>query len=229
MTRQSNISAFASRLVVSLLLLLAPMGVRAQRFLQIERDTVPFFQGFAVSVDLVGAAMMHLGDYGQYEGALRVNLHNQYFPIVEVGYGKADHTSDAITGIAYKTAAPYFRVGADVNILKQKHTGNRLFIGLRYAFTNYKVDISRLTFPDPVWQWDTSFNVKDEPCSQHWAEVVIGIDAKIAGPLHLGWSARYKTRLSHNDGQMGNVWYVPGYGTQDSSALGATFNVILDI
>ena len=225
----ANICASTSRLVVSLLFLLAPVVVQAQRFLKIERDSVAFFQGFTVSVDLVGPVMLYLGDYGQYEGAVRANLHNQYFPVLEVGYGQANHEEDAITGIAYKTSAPYFRIGADVNILKKKHTGNRLFLGLRYAFTSYKVDISRAEFSDPVWLWDTSFSVKDEPCKQSWAEVVFGLEAKIKGPLHLGWTARYKTRLSHNDGVMGKTWYVPGYGTQDSNALGATFNVIIDI
>lgn len=229
MIRQANISISISRLVVSLLLLLAPVVVQAQRFLKIERDSVPFFQGFAVSADLVGPAMLHLGDHGQYEVALRVNLHDQYFPVLEVGYGKANHEEDVITGIAYKTSAPYFRIGADVNILKKKHTGNRLYLGLRYAFTSYKVDISRPDYSDPVWQWNTSFSVKDEPCKQSWAEIVFGLDAKIAGPLHLGWSARYKVRMSHNDGTIGQTWYVPGFGTQDSNALGATFNVIIDI
>jgi len=229
MTRQANISTSASRLIVSLLLLLAPVVVQAQRFLKIERDSVPFFQGFAVSVDLVGAAMMYFGEYGQYEGALRVNLHNQYYPVLEVGYGKADHDDDVVTGLAYKTAAPYFRIGGDVNILKNKHSGNRLYFGLRYAFTSYKVDVSRTMFEDPVWKWDTSFSVKDDPCSQHWAEIVFGLDAKIVGPLHLGWSVRYKMRLSHNDGTLGQTWYVPGYGKQDSNSLGATFNVIVDI
>ena len=229
MIRQANISISISRLVVSLLLLLAPVAVQAQRFLKIERDSVPFFQGFAVSADLVGPAMLHLGDHGQYEAALRVNLHDQYFPVLEVGYGKANHEEDVITGIAYKTSAPYFRIGADVNILKKKHTGNRLYLGLRYAFTSYKVDISRPDYSDPVWQWNTSFSVKDEPCKQSWAEIVFGLDAKIAGPLHLGWSARYKVRMSHNDGTIGQTWYVPGFGTQDSNALGATFNVIIDI
>ena len=229
MTHQANICISTSRLIVSLLLFMAPVVVQAQRFLKIERDSVPFFRGIAVSADLVGPAMLHLGDHGQYEAALRVNLHDQYFPILEVGYGKANHEEDAITGIAYKTSAPYFRIGADANILKNKHTGNRLFLGLRYAFTSYKVDISRPEFSDPVWQWGTLFDVKGERCKQSWAEVVFGLDAKIAGPLHLGWSARYKVRMSHSDGVMGNTWYVPGYGTQDSSALGATFNVIIDI
>jgi hypothetical protein len=73
------------------------------------------------------------------------------------------------------------------------------------------------------------FVINDEQCSQHWAELLFGIDAKVFGPLHLGWSARYRFRLAHQDGVMGKTWYVPGYGLQDTSTLGATFNVIIDI
>lgn len=201
----------------------------AQSFLKLERDSVPFFRGFAVSADLVGLAQMQFGDYGQYEGALRLNLHDQYFPIVEVGVGRANHQDDEVTGITYKTSAPYFRVGLDVNIMKNKHAPNRIYAGVRYGYTSYKVNIDRQPFPDPVWKWETSYGVVDEPCSQHWAEILFGIDAKIAGPLHLGWSARYRNRLSHNDGQMEKTWYVPGYGIQDTSTLGVTFNVSIDI
>jgi hypothetical protein len=63
----------------------------------------------------------------------------------------------------------------------------------------------------------------------HWAEAVIGIDAKIWGPFHLGWSARYKLRLSHKEGDFGKTWYAPGFGINDTSDLAATFNVIIDI
>lgn len=205
----------------------SPVG--AQGFLRLERDSIPMFKGFAVSGDLVGAAQLLLSDYGQYEGALRINLHDQYFPIVEVGYGRANHEDDQVTGITYKTQAPYFRLGIDLNMLKRKHTGNRLFVGLRYGYTNYKVDIARRPYPDPVWQTETSFGVKGEGCYQHWAEMVFGLDAKVFGPLHLGWSVRYRQRLAHDDGIMGNVWYVPGFGRQGSSRLGGTFNVSIDI
>ena len=229
MIRRSNISAYASRIVISLLLLMAPMAVQAQHFLKIERDSVPFFRGFAVSVDLVGVLQMHLGDYGQYEGALRLNLHDQYFPIVELGYGHANHSNDIVTEISYKTKAPYFRIGADFNLMKNKHTGNRIFAGLRYGYTNYKVDLSRSPFSDPYWQWTTSFEVNGLSCYQHWCEILFGLDAKVAGPFHLGWSARYRIRMSHDDGFVGRMWYVPGFGIQDTSNLGATFYASIDI
>lgn len=233
MIRLSSICTFISKSRLWLVMLLVchlSMGTAsAQGFLKLQRDTVPFFRGFAVSADLVGLAQMHLSDYGQYEGALRINLHDQYFPVVELGIGRADHDYDEVTNLSYKTSAPYFRIGADVNIAKNKHAHNRIYAGVRYGYTSYKVDISRQPFPDPVWKWNTSYGVVGEQCSQHWAELVFGIDAKMAGPLHLGWSVRYRNRLSHDNGQMGNTWYVPGYGIQDTSTLGATFNVIIDI
>jgi len=229
MTHRKLISASISRLVLSLLLLLASTDAGAQGFFKYQHDSIPLFRGFAVSIDLVGLAQMQLSDYGQYEAALRLNLHDQYFPTFELGYGRANHEDDEVTRLSYKTQAPYFRIGADVNIMKKKHTGNRVFIGLRYAFTSYKVDVNRVPFDDPTWGWKTEYDVSGVPCSQHWAELLFGIDARVAGPLHLGWSARYRTRISHDDGIIGKTWYVPGYGTQDSSTLGATFNITIDI
>ena len=173
--------------------------------------------------------MMELSDYGQYEGALRINLHDEWFPIAELGYGKASHTDDPVTHIRYETSAPYFRIGIDKNLLKQKHGPYRFYAGLRYAYTSYKVNLSRDNFKDPVWKWDTGFGVKDEQCNFHWLEVALGADATIWGPLHLGWSVRYKRRISHNDGIIGRTWYVPGFGVNSDTRLGGTFNVIIDI
>lgn len=229
MTIKSCISTSIRKLAISLLLLTMSSAASAQmKFFTIQKDSIPLFRGFAVSFDLVGAGMLALSDYGQYEAALRVNLHDEWFPIVEAGVGKATH-DDEVTQLYYSTSAPYFKVGIDKNMLKDKHGPNRLYVGLRYGFTSYKIDLSRPDFPDPVWLWNTGFGVKDASCKYHWTEVVIGVDAKIFGPLHLGWSVRYKQRLAHSEeGEFGNPWYVPGFGTYNTN-LGATFNVIIDI
>lgn len=229
MTIKSCISTSIRKLAISLLLLTMSSAASAQmKFFTIQKDSIPLFRGFAVSFDLVGAGMLALSDYGQYEAALRVNLHDEWFPIVEAGVGKATH-DDEVTQLYYSTSAPYFKVGIDKNMLKDKHGPNRLYVGLRYGFTSYKIDLSRPDFPDPVWLWNTGFGVKDASCKYHWAEVVVGVDAKIFGPLHLGWSVRYKQRLAHSEeGEFGNPWYVPGFGTYNTN-LGATFNVIIDI
>ena len=218
------------RAAISGLLLTVALTAQAQmKFFAFQKDSIPVFRGFAVSFDLVGAGLMAFTDNGQYEGALRLNLHDEWFPIVEAGLGRADH-DDAVTRIRYKTSAPYFRIGIDKNMLKDKHGRNRLYIGLRYAFTSYKVDISRPDFPDPVWMWDTGYGIKDASCNQHRIEALVSVDAQIAGPLHLGWSVRYKRRIAHSEeGNFGNTWYVPGYGMYGDTRLGGTFNVIIDI
>ena len=217
------------RLTISLLLVAMATSTQAQmKFFTLQKDSVALFRGFAVSFDLAGAGMLMLSDYGQYEAALRVNLHDEWFPIVEAGLGKATHDDD-VTRLYYSTSAPYFKIGIDKNMLRDKHGPNRLYLGVRYGFTSYKVDITHPDFSDPTWQWNTSFAVKDAACKYHWAEIVIGLDAKIYGPLHLGWSVRYKQRLAHSeDGDWGKPWYVPGFGTYDTK-LGGTFNVIIDI
>lgn len=229
MTHRQNISTFISSLAVSLLLLVAAQPSMAQgKMFKIEKDSVPMFNGLAVSFDLVGPVMRAMSDYGDYEAALRINLHDQYFPVVEVGYGQAER-DDEVTGIYYKTGAPFFRIGCDLNLLKNKHAPNRLYGGIRYAFTSYKVDIARPGITDPVWGDETGFDIEGDACNQHWFEVVFGLDAQIWGPLHMGWTVRYKRRVSHKDSSIGNTWYIPGYGTYGDTRLGANFNVIIDI
>ena len=229
MTHIQKTSTSISRLAFSLLLLFAATVAQAQgKLFSLQKDSVPLFRGFAVSVDIAGPLVKAMSDYGEMEGALRINLHDQAVPIVKIGYGEADHNNE-VTQISYSTKAPYFRVGCDLNLLKNKHTPNRIYGGLRYAFTSYKVDMARPEISDPIWGSQTSFEIVGESCNQHWAEVVIGLDAKIFGPLHLGWNVRYKRRLAHKDCSAGKTWYVPGYGKWGDTRLGANFNVIIDI
>ena len=236
MTHQKSISAYISTLTISLVLLLCATNVTAQNkkggsrvngFTQ-KADTTALFKGFAVSVDVVGLGQKLLGDYGQYEAALRLNLKDKYFPIVELGYGECNHTDDA-TDINYKTKAPYGKIGIDFNVLKNKHDIYRLYAGLRYAITSFKYDLFKPGVTDPVWGGQVDYSLSGVKCSYQWFEAVFGVDAKIAGPVHLGWSVRYRSRTSSDTGENGDCWYVPGFGKSGSSNLGGTFNVSIDI
>lgn len=234
MTHQRVTSIYISHLAISLfLLLLAAMPADAQQSGRSRKsvavaDTVPLMRGFSVSADLVGPVMMAVSDYGQYEAALHLNLKDKYFPVFELGYGKADHTEET-TQLSYKTSAPFFRIGADFNVLKNKHDIYRLLVGARYGFTSFKYDLSSPGVEDPVWGETTPYEANGVKCSYHWLEVAAGVDVKLVGPVHLGWSVRYKQRLSANEGTLGKSWYVPGYGETGTSAFGALFNVSIDI
>lgn len=192
------------------------------------KDSVAWFNGIAVSVDAVGLLQLAFSDYGQYEAALRVHLKDRYFPVLELGYGKASHDDD-VTQLSYRSKAPYGRIGLDINVLKNKFDDYRVYAGFRYAFTSFKYDVWHPGVKDPVWGGESEYSAYGVKCHQHWAELVFGVDAKIVGPVRLGWSVRYRRRISSDEGPLGNAWYVPGFGKADGSNLGGTFNIIFEI
>ncbi len=229
MMRRKNICTCICALTISLLAML-PQAAGAQRRKAppAAPDTIPLFRGVAVSVDVVGAAQMWFGNYGQYEAAARLNLKDRYFPIVEFGIGRTNH-EDEVTFIRYKTSAPYVRIGCDFNLLKNKHDIYRVYLGARYAFTSFTFDVSRHNLVDPISGIDAPYGGTDIKATCHWAELVASVDAKIIGPLRLGWSVRYRNRFRQTSGELGDPWYVPGFGKSGSSTLGATFNIIFEL
>lgn len=136
-----------------------------------EADTVPLLKGISVSYDLAGTVMRLVGDYGQYEGALRINLRDKYFPIIELGLGTAKHNTDPVTGIEAKTYAPYGKIGADINVSKNKHDDYKVLLGARYGFTNFKQDIYG-DIDVPYWGGKIPYSTNGENISYHWAELV---------------------------------------------------------
>ncbi len=238
MMPRPSISIFILRSIVfSSLLLCLPTALSAQRHHKMTQeeirmkqvdDSIPLFRGIQVKMDMVGAMQKILSDYGQLEVGARINLKDKYFPTIELGVGKANH-KDIVTSIDYKTSAPYGKIGVDFNIMKNKHDIYRAYAGVRYAMTSFKYDVHHPDVADPVWGGTTPFDGKGIKASYHWLEALAGIDAKIWGPVRLGWTVRYKRRIKYDNGEMDNVWYVPGFGRQGASRLTGTFDVIIEL
>lgn len=202
---------------------------RAEAAAAIEaQNAIPLFAGVSVSVDLCGALMAVLTPYGQYEAAARVNLRGRFFPIAEVGWGVSDNTNES-TENHFKVSAPYWRVGMDYNVARDRRSGNRIYAGLRYGFSSYKYDMSGPDIVDGYYGTATPFSLTGLSGTTHWAEVVFGLEAKVWGMLHLGWSVRYRQRLHDSPSSYGSAWYVPGFGRNGGHCIGGTFNLIFDI
>ena len=115
---QRALSSFILKIIAISLSLCAAEPLHAQKKAAVTAiDSIPFFNGIAVSADLIGPAQLMMSSYGQYQAALRVNLKNKWFPVAEVGYGKAN-ADDVSTKLSYQTGAPYGRLGMDWNINK---------------------------------------------------------------------------------------------------------------
>lgn len=193
-----------------------------------KADEGKLLKGFAVGGDVVGIAMGIFAPYGQYEGFFRVNLGNRFFPIAEVGWGVSDHT-DETTQIHYKSNAPFFRIGCDYNVANDKKSGNRIFFGLRYAFTSFKYDLDGPDLADPVYGDAMPFSFHGLKGGQHWLELAGGLEARICRFFHIGWTLRYRQRIHEKKADVGSAWYVPGYGKQGNHAISGTFNLVFDL
>ena len=216
----------------------APSGgsdVRLIKYEKTDTSTVrmskrpAFISGVSVSGDLLGLLLSGLGSYGQIEGALRVGIRQKYYPTIELGLGISDHINEN-TETHFKTRSPYFRIGGDYNFARDKSSGNRVFGGIRYAFTSFSFDLTGKDIIDPVWRnSNIAYDFRDMKSTVHWLEMVFGLEAKIWGNLHVGWTLRYRKRLSQSVSEVGQAWYVPGYGKNDGHVWGGTFNLVFDI
>ena len=194
-----------------------------------EKEHLVFFQGFTLSVDVYGPVAYLVSDYGTAEAALRINLKNTYFPIVEVGYGQCDKT-DFNTSVSYHVNAPYARLGLDINMLKDKFQDNRLYLGARYGISKYKYDIAGPAMTDPIWGGSQPFDFDGIDCTSHWAELLLGTEVKIYKNFHMGWAVRYKREISSTKSNYAKPSCIPGYGyTTNSTCWGGTFCLIFDL
>ena len=194
-----------------------------------QKEHLVFFQGFTLSGDLFAPVAYMVSDYGAVEGALRLNLKNTFFPIIEAGYGKCSK-EDFNTKVSYKVNAPYGRVGIDFNMLKNKFQNNRLYLGARYGLSVFKYDIAGPEQTDPIWGGSEAFSMKGINCTSHWAELVFGVEVQIVKNFHMGWSVRYKREISSTKNDRAKPNCIPGYGyTTNDTNWGGTYSLIFDL
>lgn len=194
-----------------------------------QKEHLVFFQGFTLSVDGYGPVAMMVSDYGTLEGALRLNLKNTFFPIVEAGVGKCSK-DDFNTKVTYKVSAPFIRAGIDINMLKDKFQNNRLYLGARYGISKFQYDIAGPAQTDPIWGGSQSFSMKNIDCTSHWAELVFGVEVKVFRNFHMGWAVRYKREISSTKSDYAKPNCIPGYGyTTNTTCWGGTYSLIFDL
>ena len=82
--------------------------------LLLQQKPLRFLEGVSVSGDLLGAILYQIANYGQLEGAVRMNIKGTYFPVIELGLGHSDHQDDE-TEQHFKTSSPFHNVSSDYN------------------------------------------------------------------------------------------------------------------
>ena len=196
-----------------------------------EWAQTPLFQGVMAGVDVSGLANKVLGsDIFSTEASIQVNLKNRFFPTVEIGYGSIETTNEE-TDIFYQTKAPYFRIGMDYNVFYQKpYLPGYFTVGLRYGHSSFKYDIQAPDLTDPNWG-HTEIPFAYEGVKSHvgWLELVLGLKTEVYKGFYMGFSVRYRSRISMAKNEHSDPYYVPGFGKNGSNNIGISYNFYYNI
>ena len=194
----------------------------------IGNKSVPLLAGVSVSANLAGAFLNTFTSTGTYEGALRLNFRNRYFPILELGIGAANQTSET-TQLHYTTRAPFGRIGLDYNLKRDKRSTNRVFVGARYGFSSFNYDLIGKSVRATHWKTEFPFQFRNVNDNAHWGELVFGLETSLWKFIHLGWSVRYQVRIYEHNTDLGRAWHVPGFGrNSENNHFSGTFQLIFD-
>jgi hypothetical protein len=210
--------------------LLEPLTANAQEKKVLTKEEwaqTPLYQGVMVGADVSGLATKAFGsDMFSTEASVQLNLKNRFFPIVELGYGSIETTHEE-TDIFYKTSAPYFRIGMDYNVFYQKpYLPGYFTVGLRYGHSSFKYDIQAPDLTDPNWgHTEVPFAYEGVKSNAGWLELVLGLKTQVYKSFYMGFSVRYRSRLSIAKNEHSEPYYVPGFGKNGSSNIGITYNI----
>lgn len=215
-------------LISNFLLFLFPLSAQEQPVVeQISAEVKPaLYRGLTLNLDVYELGSYLLGgDFLSTEVGVEANLKNTFFPVIEVGFGKTDATEDTYN-MHYKSAAPYARIGLNYNTMAKGNSKSYLYVGTRYGFTAVKYDVYGPPMEDGIWEGSLPFEYYNQKSQAHWLEFLVGIKAHIYKNFQMGWSFRYKFRLSVKENPNTVPWYLPGYGKNRSTVIGLTYNLI---
>ncbi|MDE6437641.1 MAG: hypothetical protein K2K69_09060 [Muribaculaceae bacterium] len=188
----------------------------------IPKMEYPLLQALTVGVNVWDPIMRAFGQkYGVADAWVQLSLHNRYKPIVEVGLGKADNTPPNMNFTYRSPMSVYFKIGADYNFFYNSNPDYSLNAGLRYGFAPFSFKLDDVTLDSPYWDETTAIAFPSQSMTAGWLEVVFGLQVKIWGPISAGWSFRYKTKLHESKSAIGSPWYIPGYGSRNTSISGS--------
>ena len=162
----------------------------------VEIDTIPFYNGTYIGVDLYGIGSKILGgDFMSSEVSIGVNL--------------KEKNSYLYAGLRYAFSSFKY----DVSTLPANDPIWGDVIG-------------NPSLEDDYWGGSVPFSHLGMKGSVQWLEIVLGVKVRIYKNFNMGWSVRMKYKTKASIGEYGAPWYVPGYGKYKSNNMGITYSLI---
>lgn len=142
----------------------------------------------------------------------------RYYLAADFGMGGLERNSDVVN---YQVEGSYFRIGPDYNLIPGNEDRNTLFVGLRYGRSWYRERLNTV-YVEEGWE-DVPLRI-DRNTSAGWAEIVLGMKARVLGNLYLGYTMRFKLGVGAGYHQNFKSYEVPGFGDTSGGRSNFSFN-----
>lgn len=187
-------------------MVLLPAMLAAQQADTVSRSFIP--TGLRLAADLV-PPVYALADnrFKGYEFSADIDFYRYYLAFDAGRWQQHLEGTDS----RYESKGNYYRVGVDVNFLKNDPDKNMLFFGLRYGRSRFDENLQR-TVTDPVWGTYTDYQAAIGRRAG-WLEVTGGLRIKMYRFIWMGYTVRYKFGLHTRQSANLDVYQVPGYGS----------------
>ena len=130
---------------------------------------------------------------------------------IDVDYGHLKRNETLAKGGAYQNSGSYWRLGADVNLLKKDPDRNMFFFGIRYG-SSYFSESATIVTQDPYFG-EIQKQVSNPNVTAHWAELTSGLRVRFFKGFWMGFTARMKFVPSVKGDTQMTTYDIPGYGT----------------
>ncbi len=111
---------------------------------------------------------------------------------------------------AYQNAGTYWRLGADINLLKKDPDRNMFFFGIRYGHSSFS-ESATIVSVDPYFG-ETKRFLNNSTVTATWAELTTGLRVKFFSGFWMGYTARMKFAPNVKGDTQMTTYDIPGYG-----------------
>jgi hypothetical protein len=118
----------------------------------------------------------------------------------------------------YDTKGHYFKVGIDVNFLKDKEANTRfakddvIFWGLRYAHSSFTANTT-FDLVDEFGVYDNTVVQSNDDLRAWWTEMVAGIKVEVLKNVFLGYTMQFRFLKTFSQQEILSPYDVPGFGS----------------
>ena len=163
--------------------------------------------GVRVGADAIALGRTFAGsDFKGWEVNADIDFRN-YYPVIEIGQGQRNFS---LTNGEYTNSGNYWRLGADINLLKKDAAKNMFFFGFRFGHSRYN---ERLTYTLTTDQFvDLKLTMRNSNLDANWGELTTGLKVKVLKSFWMGFTGRLKFFPGYKKDQQFQTYDIPGYG-----------------